>query len=211
MPGFGVLYRWQLPFLLLGVYSIFKNRSVLTTLIILAAVISIVPAALARPSPHTLRSLMLSIPIIITIGIGILSFFSLLKPKKIILSLLLALIIIGESLYFGHFYTIHYPKINSLDWGAGFRQTVIEAKNYSKDYKLVVVDKNITFFPIYAAYYAPDLKYEMVDVSWKKPVEFEDSSVLLIRPNYGEIDNSAIQKIIYLPKTTDIHTILWKI
>ncbi|MBI5465426.1 glycosyltransferase family 39 protein, partial [Candidatus Gottesmanbacteria bacterium] len=72
IDGFGPLSYWQIPFFLIGLIILFKRRrEVMALMVLLFLLLSPLPAALAQPSPHVLRSLPLVIPIYLTMAMGI--------------------------------------------------------------------------------------------------------------------------------------------
>jgi hypothetical protein len=198
--GMGLLYKWQLPFLLVGLYWFLKQKNNLLKYTILGILLAapLVPAV-AVPSPHTLRSLLMVIPLNIITAAGIYTVFSSIKNRKrwILIGVLLFVFCIESTLYLHKYYT-HYPVVNALDWGAG--------------YKHIVVDKTLHFAPVYFHFYAPDMKVTYVDVDWRKPKDWENKKVLYIRPFYGNRNEKQSIDQVYLPgPNMDIFTQFWKI
>lgn len=216
MPNFGPLLKWQLPFFLLGFYAFLRNKlSVSRKIIFFFIIISPVSAAFTVPSPHALRSLSLSVPFSVIIAFGMLFLFEKLKRhRKIFLTTLstLVIVVIFEFAFYFHYYYVHYPQVNLLDWGGSYKEMIMEANKISSNYDEIIIDKNLSFFPDYARWYAPNLKFSPVDTSWEKPKDWVNKKVLYIRPYYGRKSGGAIIKNIYLPnKFHDIFSQFWSV
>lgn len=213
IPNFGELYRWQVPFFLAGIYFLLKQKKSkikhATFLLFLSIPIA---GALVVPSPHALRSLPLVIPCIITVAIGILYIIQNLHRFRTILIAIIGIIAIYEFSFYLHFYYIHYPKVNQLDWGAGYKQLVLTTAQ-QKTYKHIVIDNTLEllkFAPVYFHFYEPSLNITMISPSWKKPKSWGNDSILYIRPYYGQKQNENLIKNIYLTNpNNDIFAQLW--
>lgn len=132
IKGMGLLYLWDLPFLLIGIYILIKKvpRRIGLTLLIWFLAFPI-PAALSIPTPHALRSLnALPLPQIIT-SIGMMAGLVYFKKYKTIYILILA-IVIGFFVYgYINSYSISHLKTYAADWGDGYKQL---ASYIKKDY-----------------------------------------------------------------------------
>jgi 4-amino-4-deoxy-L-arabinose transferase-like glycosyltransferase len=122
--GMGMMYLWELPFLLLGLYVVFKyfsSPSKISLLIWLLA--APLPSAISIPTPHALRTLnILPVPqIIVSIGVAYL-FFVLDKNVKKIYAAVLALLIIFFFVRFIGLYNFTNTKSNVADWADGYKQ-----------------------------------------------------------------------------------------
>ena len=200
MSGFGLLYRWQLPFLLIGiVYLLRQKKSLLKNVIIFLLLVSPIAAAIARPSPHSLRSLMMVFPLTICIAFGLLYCFVIVKRFKRIAFFSLIIIASVEFSFYIHNYYVHYPKVNINDWDSGYKQIIQEAKPYEKKYDILVVDSNFTFLPTYFLFYNEDAKPYFVNTSWVKPKKWNGKKILLIRRFYEENKSDKIIHNVYLP------------
>ena len=122
----GQLYSVDLPFLLLGVFvmlAYFRSQAVLLLYWLITAII---PAAVARETPHALRILN-SLPTWhIFIALGIVVFLSNVHKKKVrlICSILLVVLYAGNVSYYLHNYYTHYPRIYSGEWQYGYKQAL---------------------------------------------------------------------------------------
>lgn len=204
VPGFGLLYRWESIFFLIGLFYFVKRpKDLLFASTLLLLLIAPVPAALTIPSPHALRSLLLVVPSTILVSLGLIIVYRYMMTKKQVIFIAVFIfsgIAIFELLYFGHLYTSHYPKVNLLDWGAGYKDTILKASSYS-DYDAIVIDSNIGNITPYITFYDPTLSYTIVGPGWRKPASLQDQKVLYIRPDYKGTDKKNRIDIVTLPNT----------
>ncbi len=214
MPGFGLLFRWELPFLLFGAWALLKSqRKLLAIIIAILFFVGPIPAALTVPSPHSLRGLALTVPLSILIALGILYAISQLgqKWKKVVVVFML-LIAAFEGLYFFHYYTDHYPKVNLLDWGAGYKDMIVKVQRHSDSFDEIVIDHNFAFVDTYFRYYDDSINIQIADNTWEKPKEWKKKSVLYIRPDYKTDDDQGVIDRVYLPnENRDVFAEFWKL
>ncbi len=210
----GLLYLWTLPFLLFGGFSLFRQKSQLKSITLLLLLTAPFAAAFTRPTPHTLRSLPLVIPLTIIISFGIVGLLTLIKsPVKKIFLVLLTVIVCYEFLFYLHHFYGHYPKVHQLDWGGAYKEMVLEAVRLKSRYDLIVVDSSqFTFAPIYFKFYGDSVAPLYVDSKWTKPDEWESKKILYVHPDYGRASERNLEKI-YIPNNPygDIFIQFWEI
>lgn len=195
----GILYLWQLPFLLSGIYFLVKTANTkLRIVILLLFGIGIVPASIARPSPHTLRFLLGVIPYTMVTVLGIYQLFLLKKPWVKYVFIAAAIFAVIEFGYYLNYYYVNYPKEALIDWGASCKETAQMAQNLAKNYTYIVVDKNTDCAPEYFAFFAPKIKVMYVPASWFRPDSWQ-GHILYIRPYYGDPHATNVVKTVYLP------------
>jgi hypothetical protein len=217
MAGFGPMQYWEFPFLIIGLYFFMKNWKnplFLTGL----AMFFMVPfsAATTVPSPHTLRSLLLVIPLTMMVSYG---FFwtiqKLLKVKYLPILIVIFALMAYEFLFYLHSYYQHYPIINSLDWGAGNEEMVTKTVKYQSKFQHIVVDGSLgnATIPLYFGFYTGDkLNPKIVSSSWQKPSNWQKGTTLFIRSYHGIKADPGIIDNVYLPgQNKDIFAQFWKI
>ena len=142
MPGFGQLYWVSLPFIIFGLLKIFKEKSFLHLSVFFLLLISPIPAALTKESPHALRSIA-SLPFYaITVGIG-LEYLTLKirKYSSVVLVLTSLLFLFCFESYLIKYFT-EYPVISSKDWQFTYKQVFEEYKSSPvKNQKVIVSDE----------------------------------------------------------------------
>jgi len=112
----GELYLSQLPFILIGIFIFLRDKIKSPKIILFTLLlISPIPAAIATPVPHAVRSIFLIIPLTILTSIGInytINKYSL----KYITPAIISLIFIYSTWSYLHSYYIHYANKSSWDW-----------------------------------------------------------------------------------------------
>lgn len=139
----GQLYIWEIPFLIGGVLFLFKRREGYWWIIPVWLLVSIIPAATARETPHALR-IENSLPTFqVFVAYGIVQIFQKISMmRKIFISLLIIVIVVNIT-YFLHDYYINYPVDYSHEWQYGYKESVIYAKSMDYAYDKVVVTEGM--------------------------------------------------------------------
>ena len=217
MANFGPLQYWELPFLIIGLFFFIRNwKNPFSFTILALLLITPFSAAATVPSPHTLRSLLMVIPLTTMVAYGFLWVVKKLAKVKFLPILIVIIAFIGyEFLFYLHSYYQHYPIINSLDWGAGNETMVTKAVKYQPSFKHIVIDGRLgsSTIPLYFGFYTGDkLNPLIVSSSWQKPKDWQKGTTLYIRAYYGVKANSNIIDTVYLPgQNKDIFAQFWRI
>lgn len=153
IPGRGLIYYLNAPFLLLGVFLLLKERSRRSLLILGWFFFGSIPSAITAEAPHVLRSItMLPAPMIIT-AYGLVKFITFLENKylkignwklkissrtiSVIYLAILGLFLVNYlSMYFGK-----YREEYSWSWQYGYEQVVDYAKENYELYDKIVITK----------------------------------------------------------------------
>lgn len=149
----GELYWWDLPFLLGGIYFLASKRRSFKVVAAWMA-ISLIPASLARETPHALRTLeILPMPQVLA-GLGIVYFLDLIsrKGKLVLISLVAVLYFVSLSYYVFNYY--HSYQINyALDWEYGYKDMVNYVRSIENKYDFVSVTNKYGRPYIYFLFY----------------------------------------------------------
>jgi len=175
-PNMGLLYLFELPFILLGIYFlIFGKFNKKTKLIIFAwFLIAPIPASITTGVPHAVRTLNFLPTWQIFAALGILSTFIFINKYKNIrwvFYLVFGIIFIFNFSYYLNQYFIQQNYYSSQDWQYGYRQAVDEVLLVKDKYKEIVVsdkqpmDKSYMFFLFYLQYSPKDYQKIGVDSS----------------------------------------------
>jgi len=137
--GFGVLYPWEIPFILLGMFLVIRLPSKIRNILFLWIVISPIPSSITTPAPHALRTLnMLPMPqILVALAIVYCCYFFPLRIKIVYLFVLIG--IIG---FFSLRYAMAYPSsmvANGQDWADGYKQLTHYVFQNEKKYNKVII------------------------------------------------------------------------
>jgi 4-amino-4-deoxy-L-arabinose transferase-like glycosyltransferase len=178
-PGMGLLYLFELPFILFGIYTlVFGEFDKKTKLVVLGwLLLAPIPASITTGVPHAVRTLnfLPTWQILSAIGfiyayVGIKQYkvsgskhLVFIKPILYTLFLILATVNVG---YYLDQYFVQQNYYNSQDWQYGYKQAVGEVKTLQSKYQTIIIsdfpplDKSYMFYLFYLGY--PPEKYQEV-------------------------------------------------
>lgn len=179
VPGFGLLYIWQLPLIFIGAVFLVQNRRQINLFLSLWwLLIAPVPASLTWQVPHAIRALFMLPLFCILSGLGlwsvlkflqkndlksytrpqaatftqkIHSFFNWLWPKASFS--LLGFCIVISLLHFYTSYSIHLPAEFSSYWLYGRKEAVILTENQEKKYDHITVSLSLDWMYLWFLWY----------------------------------------------------------
>jgi hypothetical protein len=141
------------PFLIYGILALFHDAPSIGWLLIWWLVVSIAPAAVARETPHALRTEN-SLPIwLIFTSFGIMSWIQSKATKKRVYTGIVVLLFLVNFFYFWHTLTAHYPKEFSGEWQYGYKNAILLAQKLETQYDTIVLTESIGRPYIYALFY----------------------------------------------------------
>ena len=167
--GMGVLYWWEAPFLLAGIYFLIKNKFNNKFIIFWWFLTAPLAAAITTGNPHAVRSL-LFLPIFqIFTAYGVIRVFGGFRVFRGIKQKLLIVAITGFAIfnfiYYLDSYYLHTPWVWSQWWQYGYRQVAEYAKQNENKYDKIIVtntyDQPHIFF----------LFYQKIDPAWYQTSE----------------------------------------
>jgi len=154
----GELYIWDVAFILVGVFLLFKKREGNWFIIPVWLILGIIPAATARETPHALR-IETTVPMFqILISYGIVTtflFFQNHVSRQILRALIVISIVllIGNIGYFLHGYYSHYPSEYSGEWQYGYKESISYVENNLSSYDSVYITDALGRPYIYYLFY----------------------------------------------------------
>ena len=135
IEGMGMLYLFELPLFLFGIYFLVKNKNKESAFILAWLLLGPLAAIPAHPNPHANRSLPMIIPLEI---ISAYAFFQIFSNKfffkKIFLSAYTGWIILSVGLYIHNYFT-HYPFNKADFWQYGYKEAVVESEKVKNQYE----------------------------------------------------------------------------
>lgn len=180
-PSMGLLYLWELPFLIFGIYwpltePVSKYSKVSKLFIFSWLLIAPIPASVTSGVPHSVRTLNFLPVLQILVAIGVLGFYELiLKNKnryiKKILPIIVILIFAFNFFYYLNQYFVQQNYFNSEEWQYGYMQTVDYLKSVEGKYDKVIVsnkpylDQSYMFFLFYLKYSPASYQSQVNNVS----------------------------------------------
>lgn len=142
----GELYLFQAPFLLIGLYFMFKQRQRFRWLIGSWILLAFVPVSVTGDSiPHALRTLIVVPAFQLLTALGIYSVYNLIKKRHLVRNLYLLLIItvttVSVALYLQNYHTV-YAKLYSRDWQYGYKEAVAFVKQHEDEYDEIIFSRH---------------------------------------------------------------------
>ena len=168
-PNMGLLYLFEFPFILLGIYKlIFGDFDKKTKLFIFSwFLIAPIPASITSGVPHAVRTLNFLPTFQIFTALGIIALISFvssikyqvlsIKIKYLIFSLCI-LFFIFNLLYYLNQYFVQQNYFNASEWQYGYAKVIPQIQKIEKNYKKIVVsnqppmDQSYMFFLFYLKY-----------------------------------------------------------
>lgn len=151
----GQLLLVSAPFVVIGLLRLIRDYPGLALLLGWWLFASIAPTAVARETPHALRTENgLPVYMIITAYGIFTSVLGAVRTKKIwLLSFLCLILFAGNFSYFWHNLMVHYPKEFSGEWQYGYKQAIELVQSKRSEYDTVVLTESIGRPYIYALFY----------------------------------------------------------
>lgn len=162
-PDMGLLYLWELPFILYGLYSIIKSKDQKTKYVIIGwLLISPIAASPTTGLPHAIRTLVFLPMYQIICAIGIIALWKAVKQWNVhmflkgFLTIIVILFAVGNFLYYLNMYFVQQNYEFSEFWQYGYKQAVEYTEKVKQKYKKVVVstklEQSYMFFLFYSKY-----------------------------------------------------------
>lgn len=142
--GLGVVYLFELPLLLIGIFSLIKKWNTLSLSLFGWILLGIIPASLTQNEQHSLRTLVILPAALLVIAIGAKTYVHLLMANRKNLLLfanafyiLLILWNLGFALLV---FSVHFPIQKGENFMEGTKQVVDYALKHKDEYKEIVFD-----------------------------------------------------------------------
>lgn len=158
-PDNGLLYLWELPFILWGIFALWRKGGKPAQLLFAWFLIAPIAASPTSETPHAIRTLVFLPTFQIFTAVGVLELVARAKKQKII-SLFFVfcymLFIICNIVYYFHMYFGHLNSEYSKFWQYGYKQAVQYAESHKEKYARIVVSTKLEqphmFFLFYTKY-----------------------------------------------------------
>lgn len=157
IENMGMLYLYQLPLILYGIYLLIKNIGKETAFLLGWLMIAPLPASFGDAVPHAVRSLSLVIPLQIISALALLNILKTIKFKKIF-ALILVFIVFFSLISYLHNHYAHYSKDHAGWWQYGYLQAANDTEALKNQYEKIVVDRSVEqgyIFWLFATKYDP--------------------------------------------------------
>jgi len=143
-PQIGLLYLWDLPFILAGIYFLIRKKFDTKSKIIVFWWFLIAPVAssVTWGVPHALRSEIYLPTYQIFTAIGVYIFYKYVRFKRLYLILTATALFINFAFYL-HQYYIHMPIEYSKSWLYGRREAALISESIKNNYDRVIVSTKV--------------------------------------------------------------------
>ena len=152
----GQLYLWDSIFLIIGLIALFKYRAGKWYYLPIWILLSIIPAATARETPHALRTETVLPAFQIIIAFGFMSMYAFLKTKTKMANLFAGFLLLLLFLNFVYFYKIlhiDYPIEFAGEWQFGYKEISKYVDSQKNNFEKIYVDEEIGRPYIYHIFY----------------------------------------------------------
>lgn len=161
-PDIGLLYLWDLPFILLGVYYLFKKDYGRPTIILASwFLFGPIASSFTWGVPNSLRTEVILPTYQIFTALGIyFTYLTLKSISKIFVKLLRAvicLLFLFNFSYYLHQYYVHLNRDFAKDWNYGRKEAVEYVSQLADSYQKIIVSPNLDQAYMHFLYY---LKYD---------------------------------------------------
>jgi hypothetical protein len=159
-PFMGLLYLWELPFLLLGIYFlVFGDFDRKTKLFIfLWLLITPIPASITSGVPHAVRTMNFLPVWEIIITAGIFNSLVYIRKYKILSKVFYVALVVFGTFNFAYYLNQYFVQQNfytAVDWQYGWEETAGYVKSIENNYDKIIVsdaqplDRSYMFFAFY--------------------------------------------------------------
>lgn len=183
----GQMYIFEIPLFIAGVLFLFRKRVGAWWLVPYWIIVGIIPAAVARETPHALR-IETTLPMFqILTAYGAYWLYRLVSSMKAkvlnikisrLIIVLFGLLALGNFVYFVHDYFIHYPRLYSAEWQYGYKDAVSFINENSKKYDNIIFTEDLGRPYIYALVYE---KYNPAKFASEAKVDREAAGFVHVR------------------------------
>lgn len=159
-PQMGLLYLWDLPFILSGIYFLVSRKlpGYSKAIIFWWFLVSPVASSVTWGVPHSLRSEIYLPTFQIFTALGVYYLFKLVRFKKLFIALT-SLALFANFVFYLHQYYLHMSEEFSKFWLYGRKEAALYSESIKSDYDRVVVSTSLEQPHEFWLYY---LKYDPV-------------------------------------------------
>src|ERR1035437_3061094 len=160
----GQMFLWDIPFIVIGILFLLRKKEGHWWLVPLWLLVGIIPAAMARETPHALR-IESSLPMFqIISAYGFVVFLEWTKKHNLklktynlklnyILPFMFVVLLLGNLAFFAHGYFAHYTYEFSGEWQYGYKQSIAYVQSVEKNYNNIQITTALGRPYIYYLFY----------------------------------------------------------
>lgn len=196
VPNLGLLYWWELPLMLLGLFKlIFHSGKLSKRFIFLWLLASPLPGAISTQAPHAMRDISV-LPYWQIVGaVGAISFWEALKNYRVYITTVATILLTVSLWFFARQYYLVFPQTQSDSFQYALTQSIPYVLSNEQKYQSVVFSNQNNLYQSYMFFlfhsrYDPDKyvkdggtvsggfaephsidKYEFRPISWKEDMQ----------------------------------------
>ena len=154
----GMLYLWDLPFILVGLYSLLNRRDRFMSILLLLFLLAPLPASITTGTPHPVRAIAMMPELHIFAAVGVVIVIAKLLQlrhffyKRCLVGVIV-LALIANVMYYLHQYYVHTPIEYGYFWQYGNKEAVEYARQHENEYKKIIMTYKIDQPYIYYLFY----------------------------------------------------------
>ena len=161
----GMLYLWDIPFVLAGIYYLLKKNNRFTLALFISFLLAPVAASITTGTPHPVRAIGMVLGFHIFAAAGVVFFLGKIMLFKNLLARLALIFIIAISFifnaaYYFHQYYVHTPVEYGYFWQYGYKEALDYAKENEEKFNNIIMTYE------YDQPYIYYLFYNKIDPSW---------------------------------------------
>ena len=137
----GMLFLFQLPLLIFGLYRFFQKIDKGKLFIFLWFLIAPLGAMTGSETPHAIRSYPMVIPLVIFAAFGLVELWKILTPKKIYRLIIVFVILFSSLMYFDEYFK-HYPIYSASSWQFATNEAAKLTNDLDRKYDRITVDSH---------------------------------------------------------------------
>ena len=159
----GMLYLWDFPFILLGIFSLIKKTNRRVLLLIILFILGPLPSSITSGTPQPIRAIAMIPAFQIFSAIGLFSLFKMFAKEKataMVVTSGAAILLLINFGYYLHSYYVVTPIKYGYFWQYGNKQVIAYARENETKYSRIIMSYQ------YDQPYIYYLFYNKIDPSW---------------------------------------------
>lgn len=159
----GMLYLWDLPFILIGIMYLLKKRDKRVLVVLILFILAPLPASITSGTPHPVRAIAMIPAFQIFASVGFVMSWLFLWRKKIIGKVFIGIALVLFCLNLGYYFYSYYiqtPIKYGYFWQYGNKEAILYAKQHEKEYDHIIMTYE------YDQPYVYYLFYDKIEPAW---------------------------------------------
>ncbi len=158
VANIGLLYLWEMPLLLIGLFDVWRNHKQLAWLLSGWILLAPLPAAVTSATPSSIRTTAVLPAYQLLSAFGLFRLWEYAGERFLLqrLRYLFPLLVMGGIILYLHMMLIHAPADYSQLWFYGYKEVVADTDRLGRKYQKIIVSTNLrqpqNFFTFFLRY-----------------------------------------------------------